>query len=575
MSRSCSMSCSPTSDPRARARGERAALVLAVVAAGILGVAGLATPSRAADDPALAALRASAATDKAAMSTFLDSLGARYERSSRMLGEANWALYTKTSGPSREDAKSQLDAILIDNAHHELVKAWLAKSDGDPRMKRRLTLWHNAMIGAEVDLDPRIRGMVDKMTPQLVNYETKVDGRTVDRNDIRQMLTGDKDRERRRKAFEVYIPIAKLMEKDVIQLARLRNSKAKSLGYDDYPHLVMALNGLDYDWVMATLEKVRVGTDEMYADWLTNARSTFSIDEPYAWDLRFLVGQTTTLPDRYFPSDKAQERLFATTLGMGFDLATLPVKIATADIPFGGQNIAVSIPGDDRLLVNPATGSRFYDVLFHEAGHALEATQCEQTDPILKGYEWALGASEPAFSEGLAETMADLIHSADWMRTVGALPPDEVKRGLPLIRKARVFELRAQLVEALTELELYRNPAGDIGGYKRKLRKDILGVDTPQASRSWWAASPYLLDYPVYQQNYIIASLISESLHDAMVEKFGTQPWTKPEAGAWLKANFFAPGMSNTWQEKLQTATGKPLDVDAFVSKFKVMAAGN
>lgn len=574
---SCSMSSSPVRKSRAprgheHSRGRSAwGAVLATVALGVAGVASLSGLAAAAPDPALDALRVSAATDRAAMSTFLDSLGARYERASSMLGESNWALYTKTDGPARETAKAALDAILIDDANHTLVKAWLSRMDNDAAFKRRLTLWNNAMIGADVDLDSRIRGMVDKMSPQLVNFETKVDGRIVDRNEIRQILSGDKDRDRRRKAYEAYIPLAKLQEKNVIQLVRLRNAKAKSLGYPDYPHLVMAQNGLDYDWVMATLDKVRKGTDDIYADWLASATRTFTIDEPYAWDLQFLVQQTTSMPDRYFPSDKAQERLAATTAGMGFDLAKLPIKIATANIPFGGQNIAVQIPNDDRLLVNPAAGARYYDALFHEMGHALEATQCTQTDPILKGYEWALGASEPAFSEGLSETIAEFVHSPDWLKTIGAVPPDEVKRSLPLIKKAEAYQLRSLLVDVFTELELYKNPAGDIGGFERRMRKELLGVDTPQASQSWWAASPFLLDYPIYQQNYIIAAMVGENLQDAMVAKFGSQPWTKLEAGQWLKDTFFAPGLSTTWQEKLQTATGKPLDVDDFVAKFKVM----
>lgn len=585
MSRSCSMSSSRLCKPLASVapRGFehfrhgmlRHARAWAVVAAGVTGVASLATLSSAATDPALDALRASAATDKAAMSAVLDTLGARYERASIMLGESNWALYTKTAGPAREAPKEQLNAILIDDANHNLVKAWLAKGDTDATFKRRLTLWHNAMIGADVDLDSRIRGMADKMTPEIVNYEAKIDGRVVDRKDIRQMLSGDKDRDRRRKAYEVYIPLAKLMEKNVIQLVRLRNAKAKSLGYPDYPHLVMALNGLDYDWVMTALQKIRSGTDDIYTDWLSSATRTYTLDVPYAWDLRFLAQQTTALPDRYFPADKAQDRLGVTMTGMGFDLTKLPVKIATADIPFGGQNIAVAIPGDDRLLVNPASGSRFYEALFHETGHALETALCAQTDPMFKGYEWTLGASEPAMSEGIANTMAEFIHNPDWLKTIGALPPDEVKRGLPLIKKAEAFELRSQLVDALTELELYHNPAGDIGGYERRLRKEILGVDTPQASQSWWAASPYLLDYPVYQENYIIASMISENVQDAMVEKFGPQPWTKLEAGTWLKDTFLAPGQSNSWQEKLQAGTGKPLDVDQFVAKYKSMVTGN
>src|SRR5439155_2079786 len=150
------------------------------------------------------------------------------------------------------------------------------------------------------------------LSPMVIRFKRKVERKEMDRQGIADILTSDQNRDRRRKAFEAYIPLAKSIEKQIVQLVRLRNGKAKDLGYKDYPHMVLALTGIDYDWLQGVLSKCEEGTNSIYFEWLNSAQRTFSIEEPQAWDLRYLVAQTTSIPDRYFPRDKAQERLFAT-----------------------------------------------------------------------------------------------------------------------------------------------------------------------------------------------------------------------------------------------------------------------
>jgi peptidyl-dipeptidase A len=516
-------------------------------------------------------LRENATHDRTALTTVLDSLGAQYERICVQLGEANWALYAKQPGPDREAAKAQLVALLTDPRNKKVIDAWQSKitAADDSLLARRLLIWHNIQIGAEAEFDSRVSSIVDRLSPLVIRFKPKVEGKEVDREQINDVLATDQNRDRRRKAFEAYVPLAKNIEKQIVQLIRLRNAKAKDLGYKDYPHMVLALSGIDYDWFQDVLKKCEEGTNAVYFDWLSEAQRRYAIEELQTWDLRYLTTQMTTVPERYFPRDKAQERLITTVRGMGFNPDSLPIKIVVADIPFGGFNVAVHIPTDDRLLVNPASGQHFYETLFHEYGHGLEATETRVSYPMLKGYEWALGASTSALSEGLGEAMSEWVRDPDWLRGVAGLPADEVKRDLPLLKRAEVVRIRQLLVAVLTEMELYRNPAGDIGGFERTLRRRILGADTPQSSQSWWAASEFLLDYPMYQQNYILAAMIGDQIHRAVVEKYGPQAHTKPDVAQFMISNFYGPAESVDWQTKIMRATGKQLDVDGFVAQLE------
>jgi peptidyl-dipeptidase A len=521
-------------------------------------------------DPQWDALRDQAISDRAALLAVLDSLDARYERVCVRLGETNWALYSTGESEDREGAKGELVTLLTDERTKKLVSTWLPQtaSPEDSTLNRRLTLWRNAEAGADVEYNPRIASLVEKLQPQIIAYRAKVGGKELSRGDVNHVLDTERDRGKRREAYESYVPLAKRIEKDIIQLVRLRNAKAKDLGYKSYAHMMLSLSGVDHDWLMGVMQKVQDGTNSVYFQWLDNAKRTFSIDEPMAWDLRYLVNQTASVPDRFFPQDKAVERLSATLTAMGYDIDKMPIRVEQAAIPFGGFNVAVRIPTDDRLLVNPSGGQRFYQTLFHEYGHGLETVLNKQASAILKGYEWAPGASTPSLSEGMGQAMAEWTNDPAWLRAVAALPADEVKRDLPLIRNARAVRLRSILVDVMTELKLYEAPAGDISGFERRMRKEILGVDTPAASQSWWAASAFLLDYPIYQHNYILADIIGWQVHDALATQFGEKAHANPGVAAFMQDQFFGPSESLDWQTKMRRATGKDLDVDGFVAEF-------
>ncbi len=533
-------------------------------------VAALVTQASARPDPQWDALRDRALSDRTSLVTVLDSLDAHYERTCIRLGETNWALYTTGSAEDREVAKADLVTLLTDERTKKIVSTWLPQTTApeDSTLRRRLSLWHSAQIGAEVEYNPRIASLVEKLQPQIIAFRAKVGGKELSRAAVNDVLDNEKDRGKRREAYEAYVPLAKRIEKDIIQLVRLRNQKAKDLGYKSYAHLMLAVSGVEYDWLSGVMQKVQDGTNSVYFEWLDAAKRTYSIDDAMAWDLRYLINQTAAVPDRYFPQDKAVERLSTTLTGMGFAIDQLPIRVEQADIPFGGFNVAVHIPTDDRLLVNPASGQRFYHTLFHEYGHSLETVLNMQTSAILKGYEWAPGASTPCWSEGMGQAMGEWTNDPQWLRGIAGLPADEVKRNLPLMRRARAYRLRALLVDVMTELKLYENPAGDVSGFERRMRKEILGVDTPAASQSWWAASAFLLDYPIYQHNYIIADMIGWQVHAALLAQLGDKAYANADIAPWLQAQFFGPSESLEWQTKMQRATGKPLDVDGFVAEF-------
>jgi hypothetical protein len=266
------------------------------------------------------------------------------------------------------------------------------------------------------------------------------------------------------------------------------------------------------------------------------------------------------LPDTYFPGNEALERLKNTAARLGFPVDSLPIRTLVRDIPFGGYNVAIRIPGDTRFLVNPSEGQAFYSTTFHEYGHSLQAVFTAVQWPILKEYEWVMGAHTAAYSEGMAEVMGEFVRRPDWLRSAAGVPPELVDRYraelLPAQSVARFFEL---LLNLRIELAAYSDGAQDIGARERQLTRELRNLEFPEDEPPHWEANTWYTSYPVYWQNYILSVVIAAQVHETLTERFGENASSNPEVAGYLTKNFYAPGNSVSWTRRILQGTGRPL----------------
>ena len=73
-----------------------------------------------------------------------------------------------------------------------------------------------------------------------------------------------------------------------------------------------------------------------------------------------------------------------------------------------------------------------------------------------------------------------------------------------------------------------------------------------------WAAKIHVALAPVYYQNYLYGELVASQLQAMLHDRAGGIV-DRPEAGALLVNEFFAPGLSLRWDALVERATGEPL----------------
>ncbi len=85
-----------------------------------------------------------------------------------------------------------------------------------------------------------------------------------------------------------------------------------------------------------------------------------------------------------------------------------------------------------------------------------------------------------------------------------------------------------------------------------------------------WAGKIHLALSPVYYHDYLLGELLASQLEETIEAETGSRsPAADPaRAGAILRERLFAPGATLRWDALVTSATGAPLDVDAFAREL-------
>lgn len=470
--------------------------------------------------------------DEAALRVYLDQKERVFEDISVQMGTAVWNLYSN-EGPSEQlPPKTRFAALFSDDSLNQVVNAWYADRAElqDDRMKRRIELWHNMLTAAKVNYDEEIFRLSTDLETWLDDSEAE--GRPADEE----------------------------VEKQVLKLVRLRNEKAKALGFENYAFLVLSVNGLGPDWFLNFVALLDSVTRGPYSEAVAGIRK--QKDTLEASDVRPLLmkGYHRT-SESGFEQDELPAVVAGTVGAIGIDYEKLPARFVAEDLPLGvgGQGIAVRIPDDFRAAV---TKDASIGTWMHELGHGLQAMFTTEESPVLKGYEWCLGNGNTAWAEGIAETAAGFCRTGEWKKKYSGAEETADERASDPGGSAAL--MRYQLRSFMFEFELYKNPDRNWKAIQDSLAVVYFDVDKP-LTRHFPVANILLVSYPVYLQSYLIGDMISWQIHEALKEKFGETYGSNPEVGDFLREKLYSSGELYPWETRLVMATGKPLDVRGYL----------
>ncbi len=496
--------------------------------------------------------------------SYLDDLGKKYEEICVEMGIANWNLYSKEGEADQDTPKRKYAELLLDPAHLAMVEDGLAKIDrtADPRLYRRLQVWKDVLTAAKVDMDAEIYLLENSLEKEITDYKHDVTGEQVPHRELRRALdTAYEDPSEREEKYEEFMTkMQKTLESRVLELMKMRNAKSKEVGFSDYAELCLYMMGLlpeDTRWFYDVLELLDRKTLDPYKGLLAKAKEQSGVDEINGDSLENLVDSLREPRTRWQaasdvnPLDLAKETL----LNIGFDVDALPIRIAEENIPYGGLGLAIKVPTDHRIVVQRGRGR--VGLFLHELGHGLQVVHTTWPEPIFHNYEWCLGAYHPAFDEGMAGVAEGLSSHEKWQMKYGNKSAERV---------AAPYSIRSRIADFLFEIELYKDLEIDPAEVARGLHEKWLLVEPSSNPQQNWATSVFPVAYPIYGQNYFLASIIEWQVHDFLDKTFGEDYIFNPEVGTWLKQNLYVMGHGLHWMDRIANATGKRLDVEGWLA---------
>jgi hypothetical protein len=433
----------------------------------------------------------------------------------------------------------------------------------DSTLARRLFLHHRDFLTARAD--PRLPiALVDLQTAiqdTVTQFRFDVRGMKLTLTALTGLIDSSADRSLREEAFRARPQVAAHTQAAIVRALSLIDSIGRQQGFANGAASGLANSSLEPRQVLQDLNTFEQATRPAYLAILAQVKADLRIDRVEPWDIDYWLRQQERLAgSNAWPKEKGLERLRDLMRGIGFAFDSLPIDIKIWEVPTGGITFPVRPPFEARLLSNPFDGSQFYNVLFHEYGHAVNATLMRPDLPIvfLRGDETPLG-------EGLAETMGYYATDRHWLERAAGVSASEAARLERVGIMQQLLWLRRTIaLNAYAEISQYLDRRANLDSLYAATYQRFVGVALPPGN--WFATRDMFATGPLYFQSYLYANMIAAQLREAMRREFGVEDLTaEPRVAGWLTTHFYAPGASIPWPEKVRRATGRPLSSDALV----------
>jgi len=485
----------------------------------------------------------------------------------------------------------QLRRIYSDRQAFEFLTR-LQKNGGitDPLQARQLQLLVNAYM--ENQIDPELlKRMVERAAEVEQTFSTfrgQIDGAAVSAGRIDEIFKNEVDAGKRRSAWEASKQVGGRIAQDLLELVRLRNQAARSLGFKDYHALSLHLAEQSQEEVervfaelfelsQAPFIRLRRQMDEKLADKFHIAISGLA---PWHYQDPFFQeapADGSFDPDLYYAGQDVKQLAMRFYSGIGLDVTDI---LANSDLyERDGKNphafsTDIDRCGDVRILCNLQNNERWMETLLHELGHATYDRYHDQSLPYL------LRQPAHAFTtEAIAMFFGRFSRQPEWMRDMLNLPPAEYEK----IKEASASSMAAKqlifarwtMVMYYFEKELYADPDQDLNRLWWRLVEKYQMIHPPlDRHEPDWAAKIHFTIAPCYYHNYLLGELFASQLTDYVKN---TLP--APAGGAWsavgctalgdtLRNRIFKPASRYRWDEMITRATGQPLSARCFVRQF-------
>jgi peptidyl-dipeptidase A len=491
----------------------------------------------------------------------------------------------------KQEAEVKLDALLSNPQTFSRLKAIKDSPIDDPLLARQIQVLY--LIYLPKQIDPKLLGemtsLQNAIEQKFNTYRSKVGGKELTDNEIRQLLETSTDSAQRRAAWEASKSLGKLLAGDLKRLVRLRNEAARKLGFDDYHKMSLAVAEQDQSQVLKIFDELDALTREPYRaakaeiDAALAKQSGVKVEELMPWHYHDTFFQES--PD-IFASDneKTYRQIDIETLckkfysGIGLPVEAILVRSDLYEKPGKCPHAfcrEMTRSGDVRILCNIVPGSNWLSTTIHELGHATYSNinMPPELPYVLRDAAHALT------TEGIAEMFERFVGNSEWLTALGVEVPnpkqfDEVQAKMRRNRLL-IFSRWCQVVFRF-EKELYANPDHDLNKLWWDLVEKYQEVKRPAGrNEPDYASKIHIVTVPAYYHNYLLGELFAAQVHfkiarDVLHSKEPNKAIYvgNKAAGDFIREKIYAPGMTQSWNDLTQSATGEELNAKAFAEQL-------
>ena len=507
------------------------------------------------------------------------------------------AYFTATNSGKDEDYKLASDTQL------EWEKTYTNKEDfqqiqnfrladiHDPLLQRQLELLFLGYQSRQIDentLEEMIQ-LQSKIENAFATFRAKIDEKEYTDNQIEEILSASTDSEEVKKAWSASKTIGNVVAPDVIQIIKMRNTIAQSLGYPNYHTMSLQLDEQDPEEISRIFDEL----DELTRDAFVQEKEKidaylskkFSIAKdllrPWHYQNRYFQEAPKIYQvdiDRYYKEQDIVElsRTYYASL-------SLPVEsiLAMSDLYERPGKYQHAYCTSDRLwniriLCNIKSNKKRMDTQLHELGHAVydKFIDYKNTPYIL------CDAAHTFTTEAIAMMFGRFASNPQWMQDMLHISEEEklniADACFSTLRLEQLVSSRRMQVMYRFEKSMYADPDQDLNTLRRNLVEHYQMMKRPEDRDEPDRASKiHLACYPCYYHNYMLGELLASQFYSYIIEQvLHSQEYvfqsfySKPEVGSYLKEKIFGVGRMYHWNTMIEKATGEKLTAKYYAKQF-------